>query len=54
MLSPSAPALAISGLTKTFDRPAVDALDLTVEAGRFYALLGTAPGRRRPCGWSRD
>ncbi len=40
MLSSSPPALAISGLTKSFDRPAVDALDLTVEARRFYALLG--------------
>jgi ABC-2 type transport system ATP-binding protein len=40
MFSPSPPALAISGLTKSFDRPAVDALDLTVETGRFYALLG--------------
>ncbi|MDB5559692.1 MAG: transporter ATP-binding protein [Enterovirga sp.] len=40
-MSPSpVPALAIRGLTKTFDRPAVDGLDLTVEAGRFYALLG--------------
>jgi len=34
------PALEIRGLTKTFDRPAVDGLDLLVEAGRFYALLG--------------
>jgi ABC-2 type transport system ATP-binding protein len=40
MFSASSPALAISGLTKSFDRPAVDTLDLTVEAGRFYALLG--------------
>ena len=37
---PSPPALAIRGLTKTYDRPAVDGLDLTVEAGSFYALLG--------------
>ena len=28
------------GLTKRFDRPAVDALDLTVRTGEFYALLG--------------
>jgi ABC-2 type transport system ATP-binding protein len=35
-----APALAIRDLTKTFDRPAVDHLDLTVRAGEFYALLG--------------
>ena len=33
-------ALQVRGLTKRFDRPAVDALDLTVRAGEFYALLG--------------
>lgn len=33
-------ALEVRGLTKVFDRPAVDALDLTVRAGEFYALLG--------------
>jgi ABC-2 type transport system ATP-binding protein len=33
-------ALEVRGLTKRFDRPAVDALDLTVRAGEFYALLG--------------
>src|ERR1700755_9556 len=33
-------ALAVRGLTKRFDRPAVDALDLTIRAGEFYALLG--------------
>jgi ABC-2 type transport system ATP-binding protein len=33
-------ALEIAGLTKSFDRPAVDGLDLTVRAGEFYALLG--------------
>jgi ABC-2 type transport system ATP-binding protein len=33
-------ALEIKGLSKTFDRPAVDGLDLTVRAGEFYALLG--------------
>jgi ABC-2 type transport system ATP-binding protein len=33
-------ALEIAGLTKCFDRPAVDGLDLTVHAGEFYALLG--------------
>lgn len=33
-------ALHISGLTKSFDRPVVAALDLTVRAGEFYALLG--------------
>src|SRR5436853_3584207 len=33
-------ALAIRGLIKRFDRPAVDGLDLTVRKGEFYALLG--------------
>jgi ABC-2 type transport system ATP-binding protein len=33
-------ALELRGLVKTFDRPAVDRLDLTVRAGEFYALLG--------------
>ena len=33
-------ALALRGLTKRFDRLAVDALDLTVRAGEFYALVG--------------
>jgi ABC-2 type transport system ATP-binding protein len=36
----SSPALDIRGLTKRFDRPAVDRLDLIVHAGEFYALLG--------------
>jgi ABC-2 type transport system ATP-binding protein len=34
------PALAIRGLVKRFDRPAVDGLDLTVNQGEFYTLLG--------------
>ncbi len=34
------PALAVRGLTKRFDRPAVDGLDLIVRPGEFYALLG--------------
>jgi ABC-2 type transport system ATP-binding protein len=34
------PALDVRGLTKRFDRPAVDGLDLTVRSGEFYALLG--------------
>jgi ABC-2 type transport system ATP-binding protein len=34
------PALAVRGLHKSFERPAVDGLDLTVRAGEFYALLG--------------
>ncbi len=33
-------ALRLRGLTKRFDRPAVDALDLTVRPGEFYALVG--------------
>src|ERR1700759_1766158 len=33
-------ALRLTGLTKRFDRLAVDALDLTVRAGEFYALVG--------------
>ena len=39
MPSPSL-ALDIKGLSKRFDRPAVDGLDLAVRAGEFYALLG--------------
>jgi ABC-2 type transport system ATP-binding protein len=39
--APSAPfALEVCGLAKSFDRPAVDGLDLTVRTGEFYALLG--------------
>src|SRR3954454_11291049 len=34
------PALEIRGLFKSFDRPAVAGLDLTVRAGEFYSLLG--------------
>src|ERR1043166_5082102 len=41
MLSPNPTyGLAIRGLVKRFDRPAVDGLDLAVRAGEFYALLG--------------
>ena len=36
----SAPALAIAALSKTFDRPVIQGLDLSVRAGEFYALLG--------------
>src|SRR6201992_3264178 len=39
-MTPEVSALALRGLTKRFDRPAVDALDLTVRTGEFYALLG--------------
>src|ERR1700733_9575233 len=33
-------ALEIHGLSKRFDRPAVDGLDLRVRTGEFYALVG--------------
>ena len=33
-------ALEIRALTKSFDRPAVDNLDLTIRSGEFYCLLG--------------
>ena len=33
-------ALELRGLTKRFDRLAVDALDLTVRSGEFYVLVG--------------
>ena len=33
-------ALATRGLTRSFDRPAVDGLDLIVYSGEFYALVG--------------
>ena len=39
-MSQHQPALELRGLSKRFDRPAVDGLDLTVRAGEFYALLG--------------
>jgi ABC-2 type transport system ATP-binding protein len=35
-----ADALNVKGLSKSFGKPAVDNLDLTVRAGEFYALLG--------------
>src|SRR6267378_3573461 len=38
--SASPVALKVLGLKKSFERPAVDGLDLTVRAGEFYALLG--------------
>ncbi|MCB1429458.1 MAG: ABC transporter ATP-binding protein [Nitratireductor sp.] len=34
------PALAITGLAKHFDKPAVQDLSLTIRPGEFYALLG--------------
>ncbi len=39
-MSTQTAALEISGLSKRFDRPAVDGLDLSVRTGEFYALLG--------------
>ncbi len=36
----SPPALELRGLTKSFDRPAVAGLDLSLRAGEFYGLLG--------------
>ena len=33
-------ALALRGVSKSFDRPAVDVLDLTIYGGEFYALVG--------------
>ena len=39
-MKPHESALQVRGLTKRFDRLAVDALDLTVRAGEFYALVG--------------
>lgn len=35
-----APALEIKNLRKTYARPAVDGLSLTIKRGEFYALLG--------------
>jgi ABC-2 type transport system ATP-binding protein len=34
------PALCVRGLRKTFARPAVAGIDLTIGAGEFYGLLG--------------
>jgi ABC-2 type transport system ATP-binding protein len=39
-MSTESPALRLSGLRKSFGRPAVDGLDLTVRRGELYALLG--------------
>ena len=39
-MKPDVSALQVRGLTKRFDRLAVDALDLTVRSGEFYALVG--------------
>ena len=39
-MNSESPALRLSGLRKSFGRPAVDGLDLTVRRGELYALLG--------------
>jgi ABC-2 type transport system ATP-binding protein len=39
-MKPDNSALEVRGLTKRFDRLAVDSLDLTIHAGEFYALVG--------------
>ena len=39
-MKPNRSALEVRGLTKRFDRLAVDCLDLTIHAGEFYALVG--------------
>lgn len=40
IMKPQESALQVRGLTKRFDRLAVDSLDLTVRTGEFYALVG--------------
>jgi ABC-2 type transport system ATP-binding protein len=40
IMTPAPSTLQVRGLTKRFDRLAVDALDLTVRSGEFYALVG--------------
>ena len=39
-MKPAPSALQVRGLTKRFDRLAVDGLDLTVRTGEFYTLVG--------------
>src|SRR6201994_4391019 len=39
-MKPQESALQVRGLTKRFDRLAVDSLDLTIRTGEFYALVG--------------
>jgi ABC-2 type transport system ATP-binding protein len=40
MMNDLSPALRTTGLCKSYGRPAVDKLDLTVRRGELYALLG--------------
>lgn len=42
-------ALDIRGLKKTFDKPAVNDLDLQVKRGEFYALLGPNGAGKTTC-----
>src|SRR5580658_427806 len=39
-MTSSTVALSVRGLRKRFERPAVEGIDLTIEAGEFYGLLG--------------
>ena len=39
-MNANSPALRLRALRKSFGRPAVDGLDLTVRRGELYALLG--------------
>src|SRR6516225_3823331 len=39
-MKPDRSALEVRGLTRRFDRLAVDSLDLSIHAGEFYALVG--------------
>src|SRR5260370_42608156 len=40
VMKPDSSALEVRGLTKRFDRLAVDSLGLTIHAAEFYALVG--------------
>jgi ABC-2 type transport system ATP-binding protein len=40
IMNDALPALRVTGLHKSFGRPAVDGLELTVRRGELYALLG--------------
>jgi ABC-2 type transport system ATP-binding protein len=40
VMKPDSSALEVRGLTKRFDRLAVDSLDLSIRGGEFYALVG--------------
>ena len=40
MVKETCPALRLQGLSKSFGKPAVDRLDLTIGRGEFFALLG--------------